>query len=153
MTNVRLTPNFWLSEFTASQTAERKGIDNTPSDEIVVNLRRLAIRLERVRSLFGNRVVSISSGYRCPALNAAIGGSPSSDHMKGLAADFVIRSYGTPYAVCQKIEESAIPFRQLIHEYGRWVHLAIAESGNLDIGQLLTICDSGSGYKVGISEC
>lgn len=152
MIDVRLSPNFMLSEFIDSQTAERKGIDNSPSDEIVVNLRRLAIRMERVRALF-NASISISSGYRCPALNAAIGGSPSSDHMKGLAADFVVRSYGTPYAVCQRIESSVIPFRQLIHEYGRWTHLAIAEPGVIDIRELLTICDAGSGYKAGISEC
>ena len=151
--DARLSQNFWLSEFTTSQEATRRGIDNTPSPDIITNLRRLAIRAEMVRALCGGHVMSITSGYRCPALNAAIGGAPSSDHMKGLAADFVIRSYGTPFAICQRIAASEIRFRQVIHEFGRWVHFAIADAGVEDRRDLLTICSSASGYRSGLHEC
>ena len=89
-----LSKNFSLVELTKSQTAERKGIANDPSPDHQENLRLLCERvLQPVRDHF-NHVVSVSSGYRSPALCAAIGSSVDSQHAKGRAADCEI--YGTP---------------------------------------------------------
>ena len=91
---MQLSKNFSLVELTKSQTAERKGIPNDPSPDHQEHLRLLCARvLQPVRDHF-NHVVSVSSGYRSPALCQAIGSSSDSQHAKGMAADFEI--YGTP---------------------------------------------------------
>ena len=87
---MKLTENFSLLALTKSQTAERKGIDNTPSTEHQENLKSLCVNvLQPVRDHF-SRVVSISSGYRSPELCTAIGSKITSQHAKGEAADFEI---------------------------------------------------------------
>ena len=83
----RLTTHFTLAELTRSATAKAKGIDNTPSDYVTANLTHLCKEvLEPLREAFG-QPVTVSSGYRCKALNAAVGGSATSQHMRGEAAD------------------------------------------------------------------
>lgn len=123
---MNLTEHFTLAELTASETAARQGIDNTPSDVIIHNLTRTALLLEQVRTLLGAPVI-ISSGYRCPALNSAIGGAPRSAHMLGLAADFIAPAFGTPLEVCQALSANGLQYDQLIHEFGRWVHIGLRE--------------------------
>ena len=87
---MKLSENFSLIELTKSQTAERKGIDNTPSPEHQENLKSLCTRiLQPVRDHF-NRVVSVSSGYRSEELCLAISSKITSQHAKGQAADFEI---------------------------------------------------------------
>ena len=87
---MKLTANFSLNELTKSQTAERKGIDNTPSTEHQENLKKLCENvLQPVRDHF-EQVVSVSSGYRSPVLCAAIGSKSTSQHARGEAADFEI---------------------------------------------------------------
>ena len=87
---MKLTENFSLVELTKSQTAERKGIDNTPSTEHQDNLKSLCTRiLQPIRDHF-NRVVSVSSGYRSEERCLAIGSKTTSQHAKGEAADFEI---------------------------------------------------------------
>ena len=129
----RLTENFRLYEFLRSDTAERLKIDNTPDDTILVALQALAERLEAVQSALSEKRMDISSGYRCPLLNAAVGSRPTSDHVKGLAADFTAPGFGTPADVCHRLVSSDIPFKQLILEGpGRrpdgtlriWVHIS-----------------------------
>jgi len=83
----QLSPHFYLEELTASSKAKALKIDNTPSPEILENLKALALALEMIRSVCGEPL-KISSGYRCPALNKAVGGAVSSQHVKGYAADF-----------------------------------------------------------------
>lgn len=122
---MKLSPNFSLSEFTFSQTAVRKGIDNTPPPDVIENLKRLALTMEQVRLVLGTPII-VSSGYRCPELNALIGGSPTSDHRFGKADDFTSPGFGTPYEVALAISRSGIKFDQLIYE-GTWVHLGIGE--------------------------
>ena len=85
---MKLSTNFTLEELTASATAKVRGISNRPSLEVLGNLKRLADELEKVRHALGDKPLHIHSGYRSPNLNAAVGGSKSSYHMLGLAADF-----------------------------------------------------------------
>ena len=95
MKDIQLTPHFKLSEFIRSNSASKYHIDNTPSKEIVENLKALCENvLELLREWYGKPIV-ISSGYRCPALNRAVGGATTSQHMKGEACD--IRLPRTPY--------------------------------------------------------
>lgn len=127
-----LTDHFSIAELSHSATAERMGIDNTPPDSMTTPLFVLAVGLEQVRKLLGDRPLHIESGYRCPALNAAVGGSSNSAHMQGYAADFTCHEYGTPLEIAQTIVASAIPFDQLIQE-GTWVHISFAPAMRRDV--------------------
>lgn len=124
MTDEQLTDHFSLAELCYSSTAIRKGIDNTPDAETTENLRVLAGYLERVRLLFGGPI-HIDSAYRSPKVNKAVGGSETSSHVLGQAADIVVPGY-TPFEVCTMISESDIPFDQVIYE-GNWCHLGIGD--------------------------
>ena len=124
---LRLSPHFTLREFTRSAKANELGIDNSPNQEHLYNLSRLASVLENVRTVLKAPIL-ISSGYRSPALNRAVGGSSTSDHANGLAADFTAPKYGSVFQVCQAIVASGLPFDQLIFEQGDrsdWVHFGI----------------------------
>lgn len=121
---LELSPHFMLQEFTRSDTATRKGLSNIPDQDALRNLFKVAQLLEQVRSLLGNRVIHVSSGYRSPEVNAAVGGSKNSDHLLGLAADFTCPRYGTPLEICRAIQKSNIVFGQLIWE-GSWVHISV----------------------------
>ncbi len=143
---MQLSVNFSLAQFTRSETAERRGIDNSPPPEIVENLRLLAAGLEQVQSLLG-APIEISSGYRCPELNAAVGGAAASQHMQGLAADFICPGFGTPLEVARAIERSDVAFDQCILEWGEWVHLSFARAPRWNV---LTIYDSETGYMAGL---
>ena len=132
---MQLSEHFELAEFLVSETAARRGIANEPTPEIIENLRRLCqLVLEPLRVKLARPVV-ITSGYRSPALNRAIGGSPTSHHMQGRAADLVVPGI-TPLAVCQAASQLKLPCVQIIHEFGRWTHLSVATSNELT--QLLT---------------
>lgn len=119
----QLSEHFTLEEMTASDVAIRKGIDNTPDAAIVANLTELAGCLEQVRALLGVPM-HINSAYRSPKVNAAVGGSTTSAHMTGEAADFVAPGFGTPQDIAKAIVASDIQFDQLIYE-GTWVHFGI----------------------------
>ena len=125
---MQLTPHFSLEEFTDSQTAARRGIDNMPSKESQErkNLLRTANVLEEVRAILGHPVL-VSSGYRNQWLNSAVGGSKTSAHVHGLAVDFTCPGFGSPKAICKKLEPHMkdLGIDQLIHEYNTWVHLGL----------------------------
>lgn len=146
---IRLSEHFTLDEFTLSQEAIRRGISNVPSRDIITNLTELCEVLEEVRTLLGCPII-ISSGYRSPGLNASIGGATNSRHCLGLAADFTANRYGAPLAVAKAIAASDIPFDQVIHEYGRWVHLGLAIPGEHERRQTLTIRNAAEGYLPGL---
>ena len=116
----KLTAHFALEELACTQ---HRDIDNTPPPEVVATLRGTAARMEAVRRLLGDRVITVSSGYRCPALNRAVGGARTSAHLTGLAVDFNCYGYGRPQEVCRAIARSDLAFDQLIEE-GGWVHLS-----------------------------
>jgi hypothetical protein len=122
---MKLSSNFSLAEFTDSQIAARAGIDNTPDDSEINNLREVAAALEQVRSVLGCHPILISSGFRRPILNHLVRGAWDSAHMLGLAADFTCPAFGTPRDVALAIAASKIEFDQLICE-GTWVHLGLA---------------------------
>lgn len=124
-----LSSHFTLAEFIASDTAQRHGIDNTPPPQVVEELKRTAILMEQVRTLL-NTPITITSGYRCSALNKMIGSKPQSLHVQGLACDFKASVYGDPLKVCQAIESSNIKFGKLILEFytpdgGGWTHIQV----------------------------
>ena len=123
---MNLSPHFTLEELTDSQTAVRRGIDNTPSPAVLASLKRTALGLEDVRARLGVPIL-ISSGYRSPALNAAIGGATGSQHMAGQAADFTAPQFGSPRAVVDALADSAVQYDQLIVEFGRWVHISFSD--------------------------
>lgn len=137
MNRVQLSHNFYLDEFTRSQTAVRHGIDMTIDDEqIIINLEHLCQTiLQPVRDALGS--VHITSGYRPPALNKRIGGSPTSDHCFGLAADFVV-SGATPLEVSRFINSQFSKYKQLIHEFGEWTHVSIPYLDEMPRQQSLT---------------
>lgn len=131
--------------------AARRGIDNTPGAPIVANLRVLAEGLERVRAVLGGRPIHVNSGYRCPALNLAIGGATKSKHMDGFAADIVCPEFGTPLEVCRAVDAAGIAVAQIIHELGRWSHIAFAPPGTAPHKDLLTIATTAQGYLPGLN--
>lgn len=142
---MNLTPNFKLEEFTFSQTAARKNIDNTPDAEALANLKLLAERMEDVRTLLANPI-HISSGYRCLDLNNVLGSKPTSAHVKGLACDFTSNRFGNPNDIVFAIINSDIPYDKVIYEFGRWVHIAFCKDGETPRKQALTINEKGTSF-------
>lgn len=145
----KLSQHFTLREFLRSETAARRGIDNTPGPVMLRVLERTAANLEDVRRLLGVPI-HISSGYRCLALNRAIGSKDSSAHVRGLAVDFDAPEFGEPVDICRAIHASDIMYDQLIYEH-TWVHIAWAATGSAPRRQTLTLMPGGS-YAHGILE-
>lgn len=141
---MQLTPHFNLDELIVSQTAARQGLDNSLPAHLLPNMRRLAELLETARWLLGGRPIVISSGYRSPAVNALVGGSATSAHMDGRAADFTCPGFGRPAAVAQGLAGSHLLFDQLILEFDAWVHISVAPDGAAPRRQLLTINSRGT---------
>lgn len=145
---MKLTANFSLEELTASRIAAVNGWDNSCPPELMANLRRTARFLEQIRALLDVPII-INSGYRNPFVNGKVGGSASSAHCKALAVDFIAPKYGNPYKICKAIAAAKLPYDQLIHEYGSWVHVGLAEDGKEPRQQALSIFKPGE-YLPGI---
>jgi hypothetical protein len=127
VTDEQLSKYFRLSEMLKSQTAVRRGLDNTPSSEVIIRLRLLCATMDLARDLFDAPVIP-SSGYRSQLVNRASGSSDSSQHVLGEACDFGVVGLGKDKAF-DLIRDSEIPFDQLIREYpdspsGGWIHLS-----------------------------
>lgn len=126
---MKLTNNFTLEELTKSETALRRGLDNTPTVEVVENLQVLAEKvLQPVRDHFA-KGVKVNSGFRAPVVNAAVGGSITSDHCLGMAADIEIP--GLANAELAEWIEANLEYTQLILEFytqgvpdSGWVHVS-----------------------------
>ncbi len=121
---MNITPHFTLDELTASETADRNGWDNTPSDVELANLTRLADFLEQVKALLGGKPIMINSAYRSKRVNDAVGSKDTSQHRIGCAADIRVPGM-TPDQVVKAITASALPFDQVIREFDRWTHVSI----------------------------
>ena len=141
---IMASPNFSMDELTHSNTAERHGIDNTPNDNEKENLYKLAMEMEDVRELLNNKPIFISSGYRCLALNKLLGSKKTSSHIKGLAADFTCRQFGTPNEIVFALINSSIPYDQVILEFDRWVHISFCEDQETPRRQALIINKQGT---------
>lgn len=123
---MRLSKNFTLEEFLVSQTAVRHGIDMTPPPDVLENLQRLVTDcLQPLRDEVGAGIF-ISSGFRPLELNTRIGGSKTSAHMRGDAADLKVTRQ-LPFETSELIVVMGLPFDQVIHEFGVWVHWGMGD--------------------------
>ena len=134
---MQLSKNFSLAEMVASGTAKRMNIDNTPNEEVLGNLTKLAEEvLQPIRDACGAPVV-VSSAYRCPKLNKAVGGVTNSDHKFGCAADIhtlsdkVVDNKKLFDLIVKMAGDDKISCRQIIGEYGyNWIHVSINNKYN-----------------------
>jgi uncharacterized protein YcbK (DUF882 family) len=141
---MNLSPHFTLEELTASETAVRNGLDNTPGPIAYQNLVRLANFLEEVKKVLGGKPVMINSAYRGPEVNAHVGGSKNSQHMVGCAADIRVPGM-SPNEVCKAVIASDLQYDQLIREFDSWTHISITnEEGSTPRGQTLIIDRAGT---------
>ncbi len=141
---MKLTEHFTLEELTASETAERNGWDNTPNEQELANLVRLAEFLEQVKEVLAGKPIMISSGLRTKKVNDAVGSKDTSQHRIGCAADFKVPGM-TPDEVVKAIVASGIGYDQVIREFDRWTHISIPNSINFSPrGQALIIDKAGT---------
>ena len=142
---MRLSKNFVLSEITHSNTAKRLGIENGPNKEHLQSLQRTVSNLlQPIRDALGP--IRISSGYRNPSLNRAIGGSVSSQHCKGEALDLQFWEVGqmNNKVIYDWIIKSDIEFDQMINEFDfAWIHISLKDKGNRK--QVLEACKNEDG--------
>lgn len=137
---------FSIPELTASTTAKEKGINNSPSPEIIKNLNALTLNiLDPLREVFGE-AISVNSGYRSQELNTILKGSKTSQHMKGEAADIRPTRFkdeadkkAKNKKLFELIQELKLPFDQLIDESDfSWIHVSFRKDGN-NRGQVLKL--------------
>lgn len=121
----QLSKHFSLEELTVTN----KNIDNTPDPKSLQSLKHTAQQMELVRTLLDNPI-RVTSAYRSPAVNKAVGGATSSQHLKGQAVDFTCTSYGTPRDIVLALKSSDIEYDQLICEYNSWVHISFNTNNN-----------------------
>lgn len=121
--------HFTIDELCRSDTARSRGIDNTPTEEVRKNLTALVGNvLDPLREWYG-KPIYVNSGYRCPALNKAVGGVASSQHLTGQAADIDTNDRSENRKLMRRIEES-LDFDQLIWENGgEWLHVSYRADG------------------------
>ena len=142
---MKLSTNFTLEELTISQTALRNGIDNTPNEEEIENLKRLCINiLQPLRDDFELPLV-VSSGFRSKELSSLVGSKITSQHCSGCAADFIIPGVDNKKVFKHIVEN--LPMDQAILEYyteenGGWIHVSYVPNGR---GQALV--KDKEGYK------
>ena len=122
----QLSEHFSLEELTVTSHRE---YDNTPNEDQINNLTRVAQLLEKVKALLGGKPVMVNSGYRSPQVNLAVGSKPTSQHCLGCAADIRVPGM-TPDEVVQAIKASDIPYDQLIREFDSWTHISVPNLAN-----------------------
>ena len=122
----QLSEHFSLEELTITMHRE---YDNTPNEDQINNLTRVAQLLEQVKALLGGKPVMVNSGYRSPQVNLAVGSKPTSQHCLGCAADIRVPGM-TPDEVVQAIKASDIPYDQLIREFDSWTHISVPNLAN-----------------------
>lgn len=152
---MNLSEHFTLEEFTRSEYATRRNLDNTPDADQLANLHVLAQGLERVREVL-ERPIDVRSGFRSQKVNAGIGGANGSYHTKGLAADILVDGM-TPEEVCRTINwaKDKIGFDKVILEYpssfgGGWTHIQFPEPDEPPRMAAYTIRTNKEGYIAGI---
>jgi hypothetical protein len=151
-----LSPNFTYASMIRSNTADSLKISNVPDAAALKNLTDLCKNiLEPIRKAVGNEPIVVSSGYRSPKVNVAVGGVTTSAHCYGLAADITCPRFGEPKAlaifIADFLKKNKIPFDQVIYEHvgnSKWVHVGIRHPNGKQRGQVLTI--KGHTTSVGI---
>ena len=152
---MNLTQNFTLAEMTKSETALRHGMDNSPNQEQISNLQALAVNvLQPIRDHY-KRGVKVNSGFRHPDVNARVGGSRTSDHTRGMAADIEIP--GVANAELAGWIQQNLDYTQLILEFytpgvpdSGWVHVSY-DPANLKKQVLTAMREDGKTvYKPGL---
>ena len=119
-----LSPHFTLDEMIITETGARLGLDNTPDQLVIDNLQLLCTNvLEPLRNEL-NLPINVLSGYRSPAVNRAVGGVPDSQHVVGQAADIHISGMSVENLFQYVINQSKLPFDQVIQEFNQWVHVS-----------------------------
>lgn len=153
---MQLSKNFTLAEMTKSDTARSRGIDNSPSEEHLENLKLLAEKvLQPIRDHFGP--TKINSGYRSPALNEAVRGSRTSQHCHGQAADVEVRGVAN-YDLAKWIEDN-LDYDQLILEFytpgipdSGWVHVSYTGKNHRKQSLTATKVNGKTQYSVGLQK-
>lgn len=141
---MKLSRYFDLMELTASKKAVALGIDNTPDPLVTENLRYLAAHLlDGIRDLV-ERPVGVSSGFRCPTLNKAVGGEAKSQHQSGMAADIYCLGVDN-LTLAKMIADSDLPYDQIILEPS-WVHVSCNKAG----GRRQVLHKLTGGYAAGL---
>lgn len=158
--NLKVSQNFYMSELIQSSVALRLGIDNTPTPEYQKNLIEATKKLWQPARTLLDKPMLISSGYRSPKLNDAVGGSDSSAHSFGFAIDFTSPSFGNTRKIAEflvkELKRKNIKFDQLILEFpdspSSWIHLGYKSQTGQQRGQVLTAkkIDGKTRYLVGL---
>ena len=150
---MQLSKDFGLEEFTVSQIAAREGFNNSPRPAEASNLKRLCETiLQPLRDSLG-KGIRVSSGYRTYALNSLVGGSKTSAHIEGRAADITVSGL-TPTQLAEKIIELRLPFEQCIQEFDRWCHVSVPKVGEAPKREVLTATNKfgKTSYKLGLDK-
>lgn len=134
---MNLSEHFTLEELTHTDHRE---FDNTPNDEEMANLVRLADFLEKVKEVLGGKPIIVNSAFRSAEVNRAVGSSDRSQHRRGTACDFRVPGM-TPDQVVRAIIAANLPFDQCIREFDRWTHISIPNTEDADPREMALIID------------
>lgn len=116
-----MTPHFTLAELTHT---DHRVFDNTPNEQELANLKRLALFLEQVKTVLGGKPIMVNSAFRSKQVNDAVGSKDTSQHRIGCAADIRVPTM-TPDQVVRAIIASGLPYDQIIREFDRWTHISV----------------------------
>jgi len=118
---MNLSPHFTLAELTVT---DHRTLDNSPKQEEIRNLQRLAQFLEQVKTALGGKPVMVNSAFRSKAVNDAVGSKDTSQHRLGCAADIRVPGMA-PDAVVRAVMAAQLPYDQIIREFDAWTHISI----------------------------
>jgi hypothetical protein len=134
---MNLSPHFTFEELTFTDHRE---FDNTPNEQELENLKRLALFLEEIKKLLGNKTIIVNSAFRSEQVNTAVGSKDTSQHRKGCAADIRVPEM-TPDEVVTAIMKSDLSYDQVIREFDRWTHVSIPNSVDAKPRKMALIID------------
>lgn len=134
---MNLSTHFTLEELTHTDHRE---LDNTPNQDEISNLQRLANFLEEVKTVLGGKPIMVNSAFRSKAVNDAVGSKDSSQHRIGCAADIRVPGM-TPDEVVRAVIASDLPFDQVIREFDRWTHISVTNIAGLQPRKQALIID------------
>jgi uncharacterized protein YcbK (DUF882 family) len=140
---MNLSEHFTIEELTHTDHRE---FDNTPNEQELENLKRLAAFLEEVKGVLGGKPIMVNSAFRCKQVNDAVGSKDSSQHRIGAACDIRVPGM-TPDEVVKAVIASGIGFDQVIREFDRWTHISVPNTKDMTPRRQALIIDK-SGTRV-----